>query len=1459
MPSASDFHVDAATSHAVALLRVGATMRVEALNLLVDLQSELDGTLKKMGDLPTYQGKQWQETKKAADLLIGEAYGLIGKTQDKSLSKIVLIEAKNTDATINKLVGVKVLDGQISTPLLSQLVKQPIVFGAPAAAWWDGQAEDLKTKFQSEIGKGILLGETNAQLRKRILGVLPGEANEGSLMAQKRRQAEALVRTSVISVSNSAKLASYEARKDIIKGIQWIATLDSRTTTTCRALDGLQWRFPDYEPVGHDKVFPGATAHWQCRSTQIPVLYSWAELSGKKLPSLDGATFEERVKAKLKAKGMSEEQLAKVTVNTRASLDGQVSNQTDFEGWAKTRTPDEIEAILGPGRFTLWKAGKITMADMTDQNNRPLSLNELEDMVDTGKQPPETLGVQFLPPTPPAKNAEVQKLLAEELEKQKEQAKKANKAKAANIGVISKLVDKDGANTDLDTLLQKVGANQAATLAAMEPDELDAWKVFWKAQQQKVLDQKAKEQAAKQAAIDAVQNDIAELVANPNKPPHLKYALNDFLKSGKPITETSLIEIQASALEKALIAKKYAAATSIQKKLVANPDMDLDTFFKKHATQNQKDVWDSLTPEESVDFMAQWKTAQETAKKAAEAAAAKAALTAPVTATAPDVTVQNLDLSFPDPSTLKVIKSLPGSTAPLLTEDPLTGKKWVQKSPDQGGGGVEHLVSEALADDLYRIAGVSVPGSKFIVSNGKGYKLSEYLEGSETLGAWESTATAAQKAAMHAEIRKGFVMDALLGNWDVAGQSNDNILVFKGMPIRVDNGGALTYRAMGSKKTAAEWKDIVNELQTLRDPSKSAGRTSTLFAGVTQAEIDDQIVAILKKKDAILGRAEGNLTKAEMAVFRSRFDYLEALLPESKRPAAQAAASGAKADVAAWLDDTVGERAQRARINGITIDLGTAHVEDMVAIAWQETDTDGTPLTLIELKVTDAGAAVMRDHLNKQNLKAAAVQPTTTTQPNVHPEDPNVTAAFVAAAKTVAVHQGDKQYNQSTLATFNAKFDQLAKLAAAEQAKGKAKDPQKVEMYEHYIQQGKDIKAAINIGSAPPIIPNTPWKFTPKKPATAAVPITPPPSSVTYEVSNRFDPRATTITKGFATRTGAAATQIQTDAKTYKVKWDDGTEIQFVDRLGKTNEHNGLAVEGTVQISVRGVASKDTVATAVGRLKELALDPTPPDADTREFLWLLKTENLLAKGKRSKNWFAIESEWSLGNIDAKEAVERARDYLKAERKINAPKRGQPGYTADGIQNSFGEGPRTFYRADITRADMEIEMKGYGIYHRFYNGIEADLPKMLDSGGEFTPTVDRLRKGISVASGKSVEADINTGGSSFAFTRIFETSQKEKGIWFKIGNLARNDVISYTEDHYGRISKIGERGTNPADYKNFARFGGNETLFKRGLNILDEVDFIQTGDAREKAAVIKIFKDRGYHTLPDGRKIEDIVK
>ena len=110
--------------------------------------------------------------------------------------------------------------------------------------------------------------------------------------------------------------------------------------------------------------------------------------------------------------------------------------------------------------------------------------------------------------------------------------------------------------------------------------------------------------------------------------------------------------------------------------------------------------------------------------------------------------------------------------------------------------------NEIIASKLYRAAGVNAPEAQAVVENGEVVGVATEVVEGLTRGTPRDAAD-------------GLVIDAWLGNWDVVGQDQDNLLVGpNGEAVRIDQGGALTTRAQGAPKGDA-FGDNVGELTTL--------------------------------------------------------------------------------------------------------------------------------------------------------------------------------------------------------------------------------------------------------------------------------------------------------------------------------------------------------------------------------------------------------------------------------------------------------------------------------------------------------------------------------------------------------------------------------------------------------------------------------------------------------------------
>ena len=136
-----------------------------------------------------------------------------------------------------------------------------------------GIAEDQAERFAQVVRQGLLTGEPTQDIARRLVGRLefgqPAMSVKqlqlagGQLTNAANHQVITLTRTSINQVANAASQQVYEANQDITKKYRYVATLDSRTSAICRALDGREF------PYGKG---PKPPQHFNCRSVTVAVI-----------------------------------------------------------------------------------------------------------------------------------------------------------------------------------------------------------------------------------------------------------------------------------------------------------------------------------------------------------------------------------------------------------------------------------------------------------------------------------------------------------------------------------------------------------------------------------------------------------------------------------------------------------------------------------------------------------------------------------------------------------------------------------------------------------------------------------------------------------------------------------------------------------------------------------------------------------------------------------------------------------------------------------------------------------------------------------------------------------------------------------------------------------------------------------------------------------------------------------
>lgn len=191
---------------------------------------------------------------------------------------------------------------------------------------------------EGAIRVGYVQGLTTDEIIRAIRGTQANRFRDGILGNATRREAAAMVRTALQHTSMQAQQQVYAENEAIVEGYYWISTLDDRTTTTCRSLDGRFFK------LGKGPIPP---IHINCRSATIPKI--------KGINVLEGTM--------------------------RAAKGGQVPASMTYYEWLKTQDEEFQNDVLGPTRAKLFRDGGLTAEQFArlnlGRNFEPLTLEQM--------------------------------------------------------------------------------------------------------------------------------------------------------------------------------------------------------------------------------------------------------------------------------------------------------------------------------------------------------------------------------------------------------------------------------------------------------------------------------------------------------------------------------------------------------------------------------------------------------------------------------------------------------------------------------------------------------------------------------------------------------------------------------------------------------------------------------------------------------------------------------------------------------------------------------------------------------------------------------------------------------------------------------------------------------------------------------------------------------------------------
>jgi len=359
MATVNDQLRDEAIAHTVWISRYSTGVANRMVKLLNDSDAELTARLLvAMDRLPTSQ------------FTMSRLESLLGSVRELNQQAIAVMQNSLADELL-QLAG---HEAGYQLSLFDVLLPQPVkeryplqgmtpemVYAAAMAqpfqgrllSEWAGNLEaDRMTRITNAVRRGYLLGDTTETIARQVRGQAARDYRDGALQMS-RANAASITKTAVNHLAATARASFAEANSDILRGKQWLSTLDNKTTPTCIIRDRLRYTL-DNKPVGHKVPYlqgPGRI-HFCCRSTETLITKSWRELG------IDADDMDE---------------------GTRASMDGQIPADTSYLDWLARQSPQRQDQILGPERGRMYRSGKLELGNMFTDKGEWITLSQLHD------------------------------------------------------------------------------------------------------------------------------------------------------------------------------------------------------------------------------------------------------------------------------------------------------------------------------------------------------------------------------------------------------------------------------------------------------------------------------------------------------------------------------------------------------------------------------------------------------------------------------------------------------------------------------------------------------------------------------------------------------------------------------------------------------------------------------------------------------------------------------------------------------------------------------------------------------------------------------------------------------------------------------------------------------------------------------------------------------------------------
>jgi hypothetical protein len=234
------------------------------------------------------------------------------------------------------LLGVKLTKGLVNRPDQKKLERiarsevRGLTVGAIITRLEQSDINNFVTNAKTSVRDGLSVSEARTRLRN---------SNKTS-----SRHVSTIVHTLMTHVAGEADKIVFKDNKHLIKGIKLIVTFDNKTSSICQQHSASNILYPV-------ENYPQPPFHMNCRTRAMPVMKSFAELTGK-------------------------DQI-KVPVGTRVSMTGSIPADFTYGQWLRNQTDKIQNDALGYARAELFRQKKFSVGQFIDPTGKYYTLDQL--------------------------------------------------------------------------------------------------------------------------------------------------------------------------------------------------------------------------------------------------------------------------------------------------------------------------------------------------------------------------------------------------------------------------------------------------------------------------------------------------------------------------------------------------------------------------------------------------------------------------------------------------------------------------------------------------------------------------------------------------------------------------------------------------------------------------------------------------------------------------------------------------------------------------------------------------------------------------------------------------------------------------------------------------------------------------------------------------------------------------